>query len=227
MTRNKWLVIGGLIIAVPVISGLIVAVLYVVWKFGSQQPESSLRDAIPTLVEATVEVPINQAVMIGMESESFTFSPGEVSLFIPANALNRKGQISITQKEADLLAEAGDPGWRRPYVYNVEITDSLGLELDAVVNNFVEVCFMMDEALWTDYQNSPGIFQLQLYDESQSPPRWESLAMNVYPDRHQVCGKTSHFSLFSLAYQEPATPTFEPGSSGEMIETETPGVYEP
>jgi hypothetical protein len=231
MKIKKWHVVCSLIIIVPVISGLVVGVLYMVWRIGSQPPESSIRDAIPTFVEATAEVHINQPMMIGMNSGSLVLNPGEVSLFIPANALSRMGQISITPREADLLAEAGEPGWRRPYIYNVEVKDSFGALIDVAVNGFVEVCFVMDEGMWTDFQNSSGKYQIQLYDESQSPPRWVPLQMQVYPYRQQVCGIASGFSLFCLAYQEPATSTLEPLSPQKMTETPTgtgtPGVYEP
>jgi hypothetical protein len=141
------------------------------------------------------------------------------------------GQVSITPKEPDLLAEAGEPGWRRPYVYNIEYKDSLGVVFDLAGNSFVEVCFMLEGELWAAFQATPEIFQVQIYDESQSPPQWRASDQSVYPYRQQVCGITSQFSLISLAYQEPATPTPEPGSIQKMTETPvgtgTPGVYEP
>lgn len=223
-------------VRVLILLGFFLVILIIVWGTGLKKPESSTVVEIPTLVKADVEFLVNQAVLVGIDSSSVVFNPGGVHLFIPANALNKFGQISFIPKEADLLAEAGEPGWKRPIVYNIEFKDSFGGVMEVDINGFIEVCFMLDEILWADYQERPEKFEVQFYDESQSPIQWVSLQKNTYPSRQQICGETNHFSLFSLAYQEPATPTPSPSATSEStetatqtpLETETPdGVYEP
>ncbi len=206
--------------------GIIIILLTVVWVIGLKQPKSSTSEAVPELVKAEVEIQLDQSVIVGLNSNSIAIIPGEVSMFIPSNAISQYGQITFTPKEADILSEAGDPGWKRPYVYNVEFKDENGTLIDVEVNQFVEICFMMDDVLWNDFLDRPETFQIHFYDESKSPIRWEALSMNTYIFRQQVCGETSHFSLFALAYQEPPTPTVEPSLTIES--TETPeGVYVP
>jgi hypothetical protein len=214
------------------------ALVLVVWQ-GSRAPESSTTNSIPTLKQVTAEVQTtNNALLVSMLSGQIVFKPGDCTLFIPANALDKPGEISLTPREANILAEAGEPNWERPLVVNVEYKDGLGNPIkDYTINIPVEICFVLDETMWNTYATRPQDFEVQFYSEDENPPRWIPLDLLEQPNHRQLCGESSHLSLFSLAVKKPPTPEPQPSETRQepsetapepsATPTEVPGPYSP
>ncbi|MBM3151929.1 MAG: hypothetical protein FJZ96_06980 [Chloroflexi bacterium] len=213
--KGLWLVIS--LILILVVFAVCVFAL-VIWQ-GSQKPESSTLQNPTPPEPVTVEIPIDQYSVIGMSAEVLTLEPGDVSIFIPAGALSQTGQFFLTAREANLLAEAGQPGWSRPYVINLEYKDSSGNVLPAVtLYQPIEICFFVEDGLWSDYLDRPEAFKVEVYEDTATPPSWMALSFYSYPNRHQICGLAPHLSLFALAVQD----------LDAIQATETPpGVYDP
>jgi hypothetical protein len=185
-----------------------------VWQ-GSLPPESSVADIPTAEVQLTASIPLDSHALVGMSEGVVTFKPGEASVFIPAGALEQPGQMVLTSHQPDLLSELGEPGWRRPYVVNIEYQDLGGnLIADPVIIKPLEVCFVLDATLWIEY-NDQVLFRIERYDETQNPPAWVQLPLVMYLNRLQLCGTTQHLSLFALAVNDDlatmptATPAIE------------------
>jgi hypothetical protein len=200
--RSIWMVI--LIILVV---GLAATVAFLV---GLGRPQSSTRElAFPALVQSTTELSLENAVMISMKTGQITeFVPGDVMVFIPAGSAQVEGTISIINREADMFPEAGEPGWTRPQIVNVEFQDKNGQPVAGTrFINHLEICFGFKGEEWQKLITSRTDFQIQLYNEESSPPKWESLPLSEYPERFQLCGLTDHPSLFALAIKGELPPT--------------------
>jgi len=205
------------VVALGLISLVLLGILVlIVWQ-GSQPPESSVMNIASAEVPLTASIPLDSHTLVSMSEGQVTFGPGEASLFIPAGALEQAGQVILTAFQADLFSELGDPGWRRPYMVNIEFKDLGGnLVADPEILKPIEVCFVLDATLWIEY-NDQVDFRIERYDESQSPPTWVQLPKYFYENRQQLCGTTQHLSLFALAVNDVLA----------TMPTATPAIYSP
>lgn len=190
----------------------------VIWM-GMSRPESSTTEStLPALVQSTAEVSLDHAILVSMKTgQIIEFIPGDVTVLVPAGATKIRGSISIINREPDMFPDAGEPGWTRPMIVNVEYLDEQGQPVEGIqFNKPLKTCFGMTDDEWQTYAKKRPDYQIQTYDESSSPPKWVALSLMPNPDQYQLCGKTDHLSLFALAIK------------GILPPTETPNeVYEP
>ena len=191
--RMIWIIV--LIVVVVGLSAL------VIWMALSR-PSSSIQTSnnLP-LVKATAELSMEHGMLVSMlTGQVMEFIPGDTMVYVPANSVGVQGMISIINLEPDLFPDAGEPGWSRPMIVNVEYCSSEGEPYSQMdFRQSIEICFSLTEAEWSDYTDHREDYQIHFYDENSHPPQWVSLPRRIYSDRLQLCGKTDHLSLFALA----------------------------
>ena len=126
----------------------------------------------------------------------------DITVYLPANSINREGTISISPAEQDQFLAADDEEWIRPRIVSI---DFLNLDGTPVPNvsffHPIEICFTLTPEQWESLNQEPGRYQVQYFAEQGNPPRWEILPKLAYPDNRQLCGQTYHLSVFALAIQ--------------------------
>jgi hypothetical protein len=132
--------------------------------------------------------------------EPIAVSEGDVTVYMPANATEQEGSLSIAVAQPDLVLVVQNVKWLVPRVAHVEFLRPDGALLPAIsFSQPLEVCFTLAEDHWRAFTQDTGAYQVQYYADQQSPPAWQSLPQVTHPDRHQVCGKTDKLSMFGLA----------------------------
>jgi hypothetical protein len=180
---------------------------------GLKRPESSTQDG-------SIEFTQNDGQLVPGQDASISMD--NVTVSVPAKAIQAAGSLSITSRELDLLPVADDE-WSRIQVVNVEYRDADGtLKTHATFASPVEICFQVTQQQWLEYLDAPDDYQVQTYTESDKV--WGALTLSTHPDQRQLCGLTDHLSLFALAVRQQViipitgvTPTPE----------EPEGPYEP
>jgi hypothetical protein len=206
------------IVLVAILLIVIGAFALIIWQ-GSKPPHSSTTENNAADTQAIAAIPLDSHVLVSMSAGEVIFVPGDMTVFIPAGAVDRAGKVILTRREADLLSEVGEPGWRRPYVVNIEYQDANGNAItDQVIKKPIEVCFILDNELWGKYLDGVP-FQVEVYDEAKDPPVWAPLPFYAYQNHYQICGTTMHFSLFALAVKDVVVT--------EPTPTNAPGLYNP
>jgi hypothetical protein len=189
---------------VVITAGLLALVL----TLGLRKPESSTQDGAIEFVQADGNL---------IPGEDATLVMDNVTVYVPSEAIKETGSIFITSRELDLLPISDDLEWNRIQVVNVEYKDVEGnLHTHATFPSPVEICFQITAEEWSDYLQQPDDVQVQTYIEQEK--MWESLKMVTHPVEYELCGETSHLSLFALAVRQKmiipvtgATPTPSPG----------------
>jgi hypothetical protein len=229
-------------IELPVPKFAIITIILLVLSFfvliiltGSQQPDSSTRDGSIEFVIATEELTTSQDRVISVSN---------ATLYVPKDAINMAGTISITPFPPDLFSIAEQTEWSRTLVVNVEYRNEAGTPYPLVtLSKPFHICFKVTDERWQDYLSRPDEYQVHYYNEEQEPPGWEPLPMTANPERNELCGETDHFSLFALAIKKSGstipitssnpTPTPRPKSLIDILndflgqEDTTGGIYEP
>ncbi len=185
---------------------LIVGMVALAILIGLKQPDSSTHTGSIEFVQVTQQVVPNQDIIIGVNN---------ATLFVPKDATTVPGIISITPREPNLFSNVSEKGWVRSPVVNVEYWNGEGTPYPQVSFAIpVQICFKITNELWQAYIQHPDEFQVHYYAEDVKPTRWDPLPLTAYPDRLQLCGETSHLSIFALAIKQKtvipstgATPT--------------------
>jgi len=206
-TKQLWI---AAIAVVIVTAGLLTLVV----TQGLKQPESSTQDGAIEFVQAYGNLIPGQDAILVMDN---------VTIYVPSKAIEETGNILITSRELDLLPISEDLEWNRIQVVNVEYKDMEGnIHPHATFPSPIEICFQITAEEWSDYLQVPDDYQVQTYIDTDQKKLWEALKMVTHPEKYELCGETSHFSLFALAVRQKviipitgATPT------------PTPGPYEP
>ena len=220
-----------------VIAVLTLIMILLVIFIGTKQPESSVQEGTVEFAIATQELSPGEDLIVSLN---------DVTLYVPKDAVNLPGTISITPLPPNLFSIAEKSEWSRSLVVNIEFQNEKGTPYSLVALSIpVEVCFKVIQERWLDYLNRPDEYQVQYYAEGQDPPGWEPLPMVTYPQRNELCGQTDHLSPFALAIKlRPGmpdvgvilTPTPEPNTLFNFLKdligsnsdgTSSGGVYEP
>ncbi|MCC6261029.1 MAG: hypothetical protein IT311_09210 [Anaerolineales bacterium] len=145
------------------------------------------------------------------------------TLYLPYDAIDMEGKISISSRSPEMF-NAATPEWILLYVVNVMFWQKDGVLMPQVnLSRPAHVCFTLNEGQWADYINRPTEYQVQYYAQDQNPARWEPIPLSVYPERFQICGETTHLSIFGLAMKPD-----EDGTAPVAGVTVTPnGTWEP
>jgi hypothetical protein len=178
-------------IAIVVVLLLLAGIIGLIIFQGLTRPVSS------TQAGSVLAAQVTQQVTPGQPS---TVSVGTITVYLPANATSQPVTVAITPREPNLYQAAGETGWSRPQVINVELRDpAANIQPNVTFSQPAEVCFQLTAAQWSDYTQNTGNYQIQYYDESLNPPHWVALPLTTHPQQAQLCGQTMHFSLFALA----------------------------
>lgn len=118
-----------------------------------------------------VVVPLSNEVLLatplGPANDLTVITKDDVTVYVPPNAVNLAGSISIVAPEQDQPV-AEDPDWIRPRVVNVEFIDSDGTTVDDLaLFRPIEVCFALTEEQWLDFNSRPGFYQVQHYNDQK------------------------------------------------------------
>ena len=184
-TKQLWMTIIAVVI---VTAGLITLVV----TQGLKQPESSTQDGAIEFAEADGNLIPGQDATLVMEN---------VTVYVPSKAIEETGSLLITSRELDLLPISEDWEWIRIQVVNVEYKDVEGnIHTHATFPSPVEICFQVTAEKWSDYLQQPDDYQVQTYTDQQK--MWEALKMVTHPAKYELCGETSHLSLFALAVRQ-------------------------
>jgi hypothetical protein len=128
-----------------------------------------------------------------------------VTVYMPANATELDGTLSIAVAAPSLLLVADDTEWNVLKVVKVEFRNPDGMSLPNVFfSEPLEICFHLAEEQWQAFSESPDSFRVQHYADRSYPPGWEVLPQVTYPDRFMLCGQAKELSLFRLAVRVPA-----------------------
>ena len=203
--RNMWIAIGAGVI-------IIAAIVVLLVSQGLNQPESSTQAG---------EIDYSQGDGNLVPGQDAEITSENVIVYVPAQAIEAQGSLLITAREMDFLPLIGDPNWVHIQAVNVEYLDTEG-----VVHTFaqfphpIEVCFQVTQDVWDTYTDLPENFLVQTYVEADT--KWETLPMVTHTEQREICGKTTHLSLFALA-QKIEAPVPVTGATEEPTE----GPYEP
>lgn len=182
----------------------------VIWMGLSNPKSSTVEPTLPALVQAKVKISNNTALYIPITGQAVGLQPGDVIAMIPFESTSSEGYLSIIKREANMFPNAGELGWNRPSIVNVEFIDEagqtiVGFEFDKPI----EICFVLSNESWQDFIHNRDNYQIQLYKDN--PVNWKSLPQAFHYDLHQLCGLSKHLSLFALAVrgelQATGTPT--------------------
>jgi hypothetical protein len=158
---------------------------------GLVRPDSSTQSGSIQFIQATKMVTPGQ---------DMTVKVGTVTVYLPKDAASEPGTISIIPREANLFPTTGDTVWTRPQVVNIEYQNNLGTPYPGLVfNQAAEVCFELTQDQWNDYSWRPDAYQVHSYAEDQNPPHWVLLPTTNRSQTRELCGQTTHLSLFALA----------------------------
>ena len=214
--------------AIVAIILLVAGIIVLVVLIGSQQPDSSTQAGYVEFGIVTEELTYDEDLVVGVNN---------ATLYLPGDAINIAGSISIFPRAPNLFSPPGETKWIRPLVVNVEFRDVQGKPVQHIT--FVkpaEICFKITKERWEDYTRHPNEYEVQTYSEEKDPPIWEPLTIVTHPDRSQLCGQTDHFSIFALATKPDTTipltePTLTPDPSQEPSNdspnNQSGGLYEP
>ena len=167
----------------------------------------------------------------GPSGEIQTITQGPVTVYVPPEATTEPGSINISLASPSQALVADDSGWNRAYVVNVEFRNPDGITLPEIsFNEPVEICFNLTQQEWQMFMAQTDAYQVQHFDEQATPPAWVMLPEKTYPARRQLCGQTTHLSLFALAnnLELPATgPTSVNPGFGTIVPTRTSVSVQP
>jgi hypothetical protein len=167
----------------------------------------------------------------GPSGEILAVTEGPVTVYVPPDATTQEGRISINLASPDQSLVADNSGWIRPQVVNIEFQDPGGTTLsDIAFSSPLEICFNLTADEWRDFEAQTDAYQVQHFASQADPPGWEPLPGKTYPARRQVCGQTTHLSLFSLAIKREPVVTGPTGSNpgiSTLVPTRTPISVEP
>ncbi len=210
---------GPVLFITAILLVIVALIIALIISIGKNAPEISTTESKPMLVQISGTIPLDSNVLASISGGVNSVPVDDGSIFIPAGALDKSGQLVLTMREPNLLSEVGTPGWRRPLVLNVDYKDGNGADIvDVKINTPLEICFTLSNDLWNEYVS--GIpMRVEVYEDSGGSPAWVPLASYEYGVRHQICGMTSHLSLFALAVNDVAII--------EPTQTTTPDLYVP
>lgn len=153
-----------------------------------------------------------------------TITQGDIAVYVPPEATNRAGTISIAAAQPDLVVVSDNTEWRLHRVAHLEFQGPDGLPVpDISFSQPLDICFTLTRQQWQEFSAQPGIYQVRHYIEAANPPYWEVLPRSTYPDQRQVCGQSYRLSAFALAIRvDTEIPLTGPTMMSNIVPTRTP-----
>lgn len=201
--------------ALILISVLILSIIPLAILIGSLASNSSAQNELAEIVQVTrVHDPERETVVIAER----------VILYVPKDATDLSGNFVMQPRQPNLFAYAGEAEWTRPVVVDIQYQNADGVPFPSVTfSQPVSICFILTPEQWTDFSKRPDAYQVQYFDERQSPYRWVSYPLAIDPEENQLCTQTDHLSIYALAVKEQEViPITGPTSFPTVISTATP-----
>lgn len=197
------------------ISVLILSIIPLVILIGSLAFNSSAQTGPAEIVQVT---------RVHNPDQEFVVSADQVILYVPKEATDLSGNFVIQPRQPNLFAYAGEAEWTRPVVVDIQYQNADGVSFPSVTfSEPVSICFILTPEQWTDFSKRPDAYQVQYFDERQSPYRWVSYPLAIDPEENQLCTQTDHLSIYALAVKEQEViPITGPTSFPTVISTATP-----
>jgi hypothetical protein len=172
----------------------------VMWQ-GSEPPDSSISNASPVFMQGSAQVLADRPVVLNNQR-------GDIVLNIPCCSLGIGGTITMVEREPDLFAQPyWLEAWSRPKVIQVEFTNTAGEVVpNAYSSTAVELCFILNDQQWEQYQLNPTGYQIQYYDNMYRPYEWRRILSYESEEDNSICAETSRLGLFTLAMTDEELP---------------------
>lgn len=194
-----------------------------IWQ-GLKKPEMSKTQESPILTQVTGTYKPGKDLYLQSVG-------GDISVSIPACAIDRKGKIILTPlgQYADDQA-LPDQIWTRLRTADVSFYDRSGKLFERMaVSCAVQVCFTLTDQEWSHYSRTSTDFEIQYLDYDFTPPAWASLPSVSNSVTHKLCTENDRLGLFALAIKN-STPAQPGGPYDPLQPLTTPtqsGPYEP
>lgn len=141
-----------------------------------------------------------QAAQVYVPGQEMTVTTGNVTVYVPQNAVSIGGTVSIASREPNLFPTVGQPNWTRPQIIEVEFLDTQGTPVPGIIfSSPVAICFKLTSEQWEDFTARPDAYEVQYYAVENHPVGWQALPLTMYADVSLICGQSVHFTLFALA----------------------------
>ena len=206
---ENYFLLAFMILIILILTGI------VIWMGLSNPKSSTVEPTLPSLVQSRAKVSSDHSTFAVVTGQFIEIRPGDVLVKVPFEATSVEGFVSIIQRESDMFPDAGEPGWNRPKIVNVEFLDSIGQQIrEFEFDKPIEICFVLDNVIWQEFIHNRNDYQIQFYDEN--PSDWKTLPQSMNYNQHELCGMSRQLSLIALAVR------------GEIQSTGTPTkIYEP
>jgi hypothetical protein len=198
-------------------------VCLLVWQ-GFKQPEMSKTQESPLLLQTSGELKVGKDLTL-------VSGGGDISVFIPACAIQQKGSVVLTPRGPYVNEDLPDNVFTRPRTAMVEYYDKNNILIpDLYVACPIMVCFKLTDDEWTRFTKTPTDFEVQFLDISITPNLWRKLSMVIETEKKTICGNNTRLGLFALAIKGLPVPETGGGIYAPDEPTVTPtesGIYVP
>ncbi|MBP9040999.1 MAG: hypothetical protein KBF64_04410 [Anaerolineaceae bacterium] len=222
-TRNERNIRRMIVILVVLILLAICLIGILVWQ-GLAKPAMSKTQESPELSQVVGTLKKGEDLFL-------VSGGGDISVLIPACAIDKKGTIALTPLGQYINEQiAPDSVWTWVRTADISYYTNTGKLIDSLdVKCPIQVCFTLTDEEWERYLKVPDDFEIQYLDHDSGKPAWITLMALTYHDSHQLCADHNQLGLFGLAIKN-LTPDdqdgiYDPGQP-EVLPTQ-PGLYEP
>lgn len=221
-TRNERNIRRMIIILVALIL-LAICMIGILVLQGLAKPEMSKTQESPELSQVV-------GTIIRGEDLFLVSGGGDISVLVPACAVDKKGTIVLTPLGQYINDQnSSDSIWTRIRTADISFYNGTGKLIEYLeVNCPIQVCFTLTDEEWDHYLEVPGDFEIQYLDHNSGDPLWISLLALTYHDSHELCGDHNQLGLFGLAiknYNQTDPGGIYDPEQPEIVPTQ-PGLYE-
>lgn len=222
-TRNERNIRRMIILLVALILLALCLIGILIWQ-GLTKPEMSKTQESPELLQVVGTLKKGEDLFL-------VSGGGDISVLVPACAIDRKGTIVLTPLGKYINDQiSSDSIWTRIRTADISFYNSTGKLVENLeVKCPIQVCFTLTDEEWERYLKVPEDFEIQYLDHNTGNQIWITLLALTYHDSHELCAYHNQLGLFGLAIKN-ITQT-DPGGIYDPDQPEIsptqPGLYEP
>lgn len=195
-----------------------------IWQ-GTKKPAMSKTQESPELGQATGVLANGQSLMLCSENR-------DICIEVSGCPTQLSGKVIMTPMGAYVDDQQNSEDiWSWPRTVDISFYDESKSTYDHD-SEFcsIQVCFVLTDEQWKQYQAVPDNFDLQyLLTENAAQPAWISLLEFNKPEPHELCADYNRLGLYALAVKNlPAPVTGDLYAPVQANATPTqPGLYVP